>query len=98
MAEECLNLLSDVPLLELTPEILAIAKELVGQQIIPIKAADDALHIASASVHRVNYLLTWNCKHIANPRNRPRIRRCLTAYGYEPTIICTPEDLIGDED
>lgn len=97
MATARLNPISDLPLLDLTDEVLEIAQDLLKRQIIPSKAGDDAVHIACASVHRIDYLLTWNCKHIANPRNRPRIRSCLTAYGYEPTIICTPEDLSSNE-
>lgn len=97
MAARRLNLLEGIPLLELTDDVRAIAERLVGSQIIPVKAADDAIHIAVASVHRVDYLVTWNCKHLANPRNWRRISDCVAGFGYRATVICTPEDLIGDD-
>ena len=63
----------------------------------PRKAAEDALHIAVAAVHGVDYLLTWNCKHIANAVMRQAIERVCSEAGYEPPVICTPEELIDDE-
>ena len=97
MADLRLAVLDSIPLLELSDEIIAIAQDLVSRQVIPTKAADDALHIAVASVHEVDYLLTWNCKHIANPHNWRRISDCLSTHGYRASVICTPEDLIGDD-
>lgn len=55
------------------------------------------VHIAVASVHRADYLVAWNCKHLANPRNWRRISDCVTSFGYRATVICTPEELIGDD-
>lgn len=83
--------------LELTDDVRSIAELLLTKQIIPSKAADDAIHIAVASVHRLDYLVTWNCKHLANPRNWRRISDCVASFGYRATVICTPEDLIGDD-
>ncbi len=97
MADNRIALLDGVPLLELTNEVLNVAQDLVNREIIPTKAADDAVHIAVASVHEIDYLLTWNCKHIANPHNWRRISDCLSAHGYRASVICTPEDLIGDD-
>jgi len=97
MAEKRLALLDAIPLLELSTEILTIAQDLVDRDIIPERAADDAVHIAVASTHEVDYLLTWNCKHIANPHNWRRISECLAAHGCRIAVICTPEELIGDE-
>ncbi len=97
MAEKRLELLIGIPLLELTDDVLSIARQLLSKQIIPAKAADDAVHIAVASVHRTDYLVTWNCKHLANPRNWRRISDCIAGFGYRATVICTPEDLIGDD-
>ena len=65
--------------------------------VLPPKAQVDALHIASAAHHRVQYLLTWNCKHIANAKILPRIDRVLTGLGIPIPIICTPEELLGDD-
>ena len=52
----------------------------------------DAEHVATATVHRVDYLLTWNCKHIANAETLPRVYRLLTDMGYSPPLIVTPEE------
>jgi len=60
---------------------------------LPEKAAIDALHISIATVGGMDYLLTWNCKHIANASLRPKIERISRAAGYEPPIICTPQEL-----
>ena len=97
MAERRLAVLDTVPLLDLSEEVITIAEDLVSRQIIPPKAADDAVHIAVASVHEIDYLLTWNCKHIANPHNWRRISDCLSTHGWRASVICTPEDLIGDD-
>jgi predicted nucleic acid-binding protein len=97
MAEKRIKLLADIPLLELTDDVRSIAELLLSKQIIPEKAADDAVHIAVASVHRIDYLVTWNCKHLANPRNWRRISDCVASFGFRATVICTPEDLIGDD-
>jgi hypothetical protein len=97
MAELRLALLEGIPLLDLTDEISEVAKDLVERRIIPEKAADDAVHIAVASVHKIDYLLTWNCKHLANPHNWRRISNCLADHGCRATVICTPEELIGDD-
>ncbi len=98
MAAKRLELMDSIPLLDLTTDVLTISQDLLNREIIPEKAADDAIHIAAASVHEIDYLLTWNCKHIANPHLRRRISDCLSEHGLRATIICTPEDLVGDED
>ncbi len=97
MAAARLSLLEGIPLLELGGDVRQIAELLLQKQIIPAKAADDAIHIAVASVHRVDYLVTWNCKHLANPRNWRRIADCVAQCGFRASVICTPEDLIGDD-
>lgn len=97
MAMRRLKLLDGIPLLELTSDVVSIAEMLLDKQIIPTKAADDAIHIAVASVHRIDYLVTWNCKRLANPRNWRWISDCVAGFGIRATVICTPEELIGDD-
>ena len=97
MAKKRLSLLRGIPLLQLTVPVAQIAKELLARQIIPRKASDDAIHIAVASVHAIDYLLTWNCKHLANPKIWWRVSEVVSEFGYTPSVICTPEDLIGDD-
>ncbi len=67
MAAERCQLLHDIPLLNTTESSIQLAAQLLRDGIIPLKAASDALHIALASVHKINYLVTWNFRHIANP-------------------------------
>jgi predicted nucleic acid-binding protein len=89
--------LQDVPLLLITEEALQVAESLVAHGIVPIKAAEDALHIAVATVNGVDYLLTWNCRHIANPEVQRNIAKHLEQLGLFLPFICTPEELLGDE-
>jgi hypothetical protein len=97
-ATERLEALRDLPLLEQTEEATALARALVEQVPLPERAAVDALHIAVATVHGMDYLLTWNCTHIANAAFRGQIESVCRAGGYEPPAICTPEELLSEED
>ena len=85
--------LDGIPLLQTTAEALRLANELVQRGALPAKAMADAVHIAVATVHQMDYLLSWNCKHIANAHVRRMADRIFRAAGYEPTVICTPEEL-----
>ena len=96
MASSRLELICEIPRLSITDLVEKVAIELVKENIVPHKAADDALHIACAGVHRIDYLLTWNCTHIANPHIRKRIRKCFIGHNLPMPVICTPEELIGD--
>jgi hypothetical protein len=95
-ARRRLESLADVPLLDVSDEIYALASELVRGVPLPAKAAADSLHIAIATVHGLDYLLTWNCAHIANATLRGRIETVCRDAGYEPPIICTPEELLKE--
>jgi hypothetical protein len=97
MAKARLDLLAEIPLLVITDAVLRIAEELLKDGVVPESAGDDAFHIACAGVHGVDFLLTWNCKHIANPHNRQRIRKCFARHGIKMPVICTPEEFIGDD-
>lgn len=63
---------------------------------IPDKAVTDALHIAVAAVHGIEYLVTWNCKHIANAVTLPAVYDACRTAGYEPPFVCTPKELMGE--
>lgn len=95
-AERRLAMLTDLPRLDVSNEAEALAKRLLTRSALPHKAATDALHIAVAALHGMDYLLTWNCKHIANAAMRPKIEAGCRAAGYEPPIICTPLELMED--
>jgi hypothetical protein len=93
-----LDVIRDLPLLEQTAEAVTLAESLLNQVLLPRQAAVDALHIAIAAVHGMDYLLTWNCTHIANASLRFQIESVCLEHGFEPSIICTPEELLREED
>ena len=84
--------------IEPTPEVGLFTQQLLKQGALPKTAADDALHIALAVVHGMDYLLTWNCRHIDNARTKPVIRRLCQDTDYHFPEICTPEELLGESD
>ena len=90
-------LLRGIPLLGVTDTATQLASRLIESRAVPRKATEDAFHIAVAAVHGVDYLLTWNCKHIANAAMRQAIERVCREAGCEPPVICTPEELMDDE-
>jgi len=79
--------------LQATEEVRTFAKQLIERGALPKKAEMDAYHVAIAAVNGIEYLLTWNCTHIANAYTRPKIEFACRALGYEPPIICTPDEL-----
>ena len=97
-ATERLEHLAGIPLPPLGDEIDQLAAEIVSRSILPAEAIVDALHIACTAVSRIDYLLTWNCKHIANPIILPRIFRVLDDFGLPFPVICTPKDMIDEYD
>ena len=88
-----LRALRDLPRLALTNEATHLAGELIRRGALPKKATVDAFHIAIAAAHEVDYLLTWNCKHLANAAMRSTIEATCRSAGLTPPIICTPEEL-----
>ena len=91
-----LDALAGLLLLEVTNEAVDLADVLVySKKVLPEKVYDDALHIALATVHEMDYLLTWNCSHIANPAILKKLEKIISEQGYEMPIICTPE-LMGE--
>ena len=92
-ARRRLAVLDDIAELKATEKVRLLGRELVNLGALPVKAEVDAFHVAVAAVNGIEYLLTWNCKHIANARTRPRIESVCRAMGYEPPIICTPDEL-----
>jgi hypothetical protein len=86
--------LQGIPLLTLSEEATGLAQALIAPGPLPANAVVDALHIAIAAVNGMHYLLTWNCTHIANAAIRGDIEDVCRARGYEPPVICTPEELM----
>jgi len=95
-AQQRLGVIESLSLLEISEEAVALAKDLIRIGPLPEKAEVDALHIAIAVTNRVDYLLTWNCKHLANAALRNGIEHVCRSRGYDPVIICTPEELLED--
>lgn len=91
------ELLTDIPILPMNGGILSLAEALVNQGPVPATAVADALHIALATVYACDYLLTWNCRHIANAQVERAARQLASRLGYELPTICTPEELMGDD-
>ncbi|MHC4275450.1 MAG: type II toxin-antitoxin system VapC family toxin [Planctomycetota bacterium] len=94
MAERRIEALSGLVLVETTPEAIDLAEALIEGGAIPPSFGEDAVHVAIAVVNGADYLITWNCKHIANAAIRRRIEVICRSQGYEPTILCTPEELL----
>ncbi len=93
-ARERLAVLALLPLQEISEAAVALAKDLIRLGPLPARAEVDALHIAVAVTNQVDYLLTWNCKHLANATLRHQIDAVCREKGCEPVIICTPEELM----
>lgn len=91
-----LEILASIPEIEITVDARELAKELTVAIPFPPKAEIDALHIAVATTNAMEYLLTWNCRHIANASIRPKIELICRSAGYEPPIICTPLELMEE--
>lgn len=96
LAEFRLQALEGIALVQLTEDGALLAEELVAKGPLPEKAAVDALHIAAAVSAGVDYLLTWNFKHLANAAMRSKIDSVCRLWGYEPCVICTPEELLEE--
>jgi len=94
-ANERLAFLSGVTMLDVNESSLALAVELLGRTRIPQSAQVDALHVAVAAVHGMDYLLSWNCKHIVNAVILPQVYAVCRDEGFEPPFICTPRELVG---
>jgi hypothetical protein len=94
-AQKRLAALEGISVLAITQDMVGLAEALIGQAIIPAKAIEDALHIAVSTLHHVDFVLTWNCRHIANPVIQEKIAAYLEQLGLFLPIICTPEELLG---
>jgi predicted nucleic acid-binding protein len=85
--------LEGIDILRPIPQALTLAQRVLESGTMPAKAALDALHVALATVHGMDFLLTWNCAHIANAAIRPRLDELCWKAGYRPSVICTPLEL-----
>jgi hypothetical protein len=93
-----LDLVQDLPLLEITPAVAEIVDAYFRHRLMPVDPTGDALHLALASYHRCDFLLTWNCRHLANANKFGHIRRVNSLLGLFVPVLITPLELLGDDD
>ncbi len=97
-AVERLNILREIDLLSISdPRIQQLSQALLDKSLLPEKARADSLHLATATVHQVNYRMTWNCRHIANADLLPRVYQLMINQGYTPPLVVTPEEFSSHE-
>ena len=97
VARQRLELVAQIRLLDLSDDAKALTKDILRSGVLPADADRDAAHIALATVHEVDMLLSWNCRHIANASIQPRLRKLTDAAGFPLPVICTPEELLEDD-
>ncbi len=96
IAAQRLEIIHDFPLLALNQAVQGLAVQFLTRSNLSPKAKVDAIHIASATVHGMDYLLTWNCKHIANAQMQGKLAEISLDFGYVLPVLCTPNELMGD--
>jgi predicted nucleic acid-binding protein len=96
-ARKRLDQLKDIPVLAVDDATKRLAAQLIRDGGVPSEAQADALHIAIGSVHGLDYLLTWNCRHIDNAATKPLLRSICAIVGYRCPEICTPLELLSEE-
>ena len=95
-AQRRMAVIDTLPLLDLTFEVDGLAETIIQSGLLPVSASRDAVHIAVTAVHQVHFLLTWNCRHIANATIFRDLQHVIMSAGYDVPVICTPEELLGD--
>ena len=98
MAKERLDLLKDMRILPVTESVAGLARMLIASGLVLTIASPDAVHIALASVHQIDFLVTWNFKHIANPHTRERMRTRINDAGFRMPVMCSPEELLNEDE
>ena len=94
-ARRRLEMLSDIPVLDPNPDVESVAEQLVSRSLIPENARLDASHVATAALAGVQFLLTQNCRHIANASVLPRVYQLLDELGLPGLLIYTPAEFLG---
>jgi predicted nucleic acid-binding protein len=93
LAAARLQILTRLPVLRLTDPAVSLANVLIRKRALPDQAQADALHIAIATIHQIQYLATWDCRHINNPAIKPAIRTICRQEGFICPEFCTPLEL-----
>ena len=95
---QCLALMESLSLVAIEPEVVEIVEVYIKHKLMPSDPAGDALHLALASYHKCDFLLTWNCRHLANANKFGHIRRINTLLGLYVPDLLTPLELLGAEE
>ena len=95
-ASNRLVIVEGIPVLVATINAVALAKSLIAENAIPASSMEDALHIGIAAVQGIDFLLTWNFKHINNANTRNKITQVINLSGFNSPILCSPEELINE--
>lgn len=96
--DDCLALIANLPVLAVETPVLEIVQAYIHHRVMPRDPSGDALHLALASYHRCDFLVTWNCKHLANANKFGHIRRVNGLLGLITPALITPLELLGDND
>ncbi len=94
--DKCVAFLDNISFVPIEPEVAVIVQTYLQHKVMPQNAGGDALHLALASYHKCDILLTWNCKHIANANKFAHIRQINTLLGLYVPILTTPLELLGE--
>jgi hypothetical protein len=91
-----LAIVENIPVLVATNNAIALAKTLISSSAIPTSSSEDALHISIAAVQGIDFLLTWNFKHINNANTRDKITQVINRLNFQCPVLCSPEELINE--
>ncbi len=92
-ARKRVDAMSEIPVLQITDDAEELAEKLISANLIPRESAEDALHIAIATINAMDFLLTWNFSHINNAFTKMKILETIESLGYECPVLCSPEEL-----
>ncbi len=95
-ARKRIDYLYDIDSLTISDDAILLAESLVSEGGVPQQFGEDALHIVICAVNGIDFLLTWNCKHLANAMRRPKIEEIVKRKGYQCPVICTPAEIMED--
>ncbi|MGR3304164.1 MAG: type II toxin-antitoxin system VapC family toxin [Candidatus Scalindua sp.] len=95
-AEKRLHVVKKFPLLDLNKAVFILSEGLILSKVMPKEYPEDALHVAVAAAHGIEFILTWNFAHINNAATKRNIEIYISNHGYECPVICTPEELMGE--
>ncbi len=96
VAQKRIAYIKNIDSLTISDEGVLLAETLVNEEAVPQQHSEDALHIAICAVNGIDFLLTWNCKHLANATLRHKIETVVENQGYQCPVICTPAELMED--